>query len=636
MSGLANFFHSYVPSSDDHNSNGNGNDSNMKCRTRQKNKYDVSIGNHLSSAYHNINNDNNNVEVEEASVLGKCQLDNQSKSHLIEVPAQNTPVHHSSQKIHREFYQSSTDKEKENENEARRKKVWNIMAVKKWNKERTPAVLKYWERRCNIDSNSSSVSNIEEQNIHDDRNELELRLPDYDSEDLTEFESQPTSSQKPLDCHISTSPKHDNHHNTDLNLNTQEIMHEHNNNFLKNNQNIATTPKRKKRRRQNRIPNHKLTSKNSTSLQSIDLETKSLPLGLCEIKMLWRKRETIRMLRKDYSSDFVETKDYQNRNNDDGPLASSCNYVISMDLEELGLDEVNPEEEKRNISRERLRQVPTAASSTNGSPQKHWTKENKTQTFRALTVPAPKKRFRLFLYNQFADEMNKCLQKLIKKKLKSKSTCTLLVSLCNVPALCLFPYQPSGEKGLEWGYSYSPYCVCIGDKSQLFPDTLGDISEEVDKSGKNQNFDIMTDDLEVRLCECITKNVSGDITLIEESEYLLDINNILSSSNTKKIENVKEKKMIAQQYVDLCMIQQKKYSFNDESLKENQGVVMNVSESSLVSKSTNRVSFEFRNRISQHNNNNLRRDQTPSLQEYYKLVSSDFFGAVNYIVLCVH
>ena len=94
--------------------------------------------------------------------------------------------------------------------------------------------------------------------------------------------------------------------------------------------------------------------------------------------------------------------------------------------------------------------------------------------------------------------------------------------------------------------------------------------------------------------------------------------------------------MIAQQYVDLCMIQQKKYSFNDESLKENQGVVMNVSESSLVSKSTNRVSFEFRNRISQHNNNNLRRDQTPSLQEYYKLVSSDFFGAVNYIVLCVH
>ena len=581
------------------------------------------------SAYHNINNDSNNDEVEEASVLGKCQLDNQSKSHLIEVPAQNTPVDHSSQEIHREFYQSSTDKEKENENEARRKNR-NIMAVKEWNKERTSAVLKYWERRCNNDSNGS-------ENIHDNTNELELRLSDYDSEDLTEFESQPTSSQKPLDCHISTSPKHDNHHNTDLNLNTQEIMHEHNNNFLKNNQNITTTtPKRKKRRRQNRIPNHKLTSKNSTSLQSIDLETKSLPLGLCEIKMLWRKRETIRMLRKDYSSDFVETKDYQNRNNDDGPLASSCNYVISMDLEELGLDEVNPEEEKRNIYRERLRQVPTATSSTNGSPQKHWTKENKTQTFRALTVPAPKKRFRLFLYNQYADEMNKCLQKLIKKKLKSKSTCTLLISLCNVPALCLFPYQPSGEKGLEWGYSYSPYCVCIGDKSQLFPDTLGDISEEVDKSGKNQNFDIMTDDLEVRLCECITKNVSGDITLIEESEYLLDINNILSSSNTKKIENVKEKKMIAQQYVDLCMIQQKKYSFNDESLKENQGVVMNVSESSLVSKSTNRVSFEFGNRISQHNNNNLRRDQTPSLQEYYKLVSSDFFGAVNYIVLCVH
>jgi len=44
------------------------------------------------------------------------------------------------------------------------------MAVKEWNKERTPAVLKNWEGRCNSDSNSSSVSNIEEQNIHDDTN----------------------------------------------------------------------------------------------------------------------------------------------------------------------------------------------------------------------------------------------------------------------------------------------------------------------------------------------------------------------------------------------------------------------------------------------------------------------------------
>jgi hypothetical protein len=145
------------------------------------------------------------------------------------------------------------------------------------------------------------------------------------------------------------------------------------------------------------------------------------------------------------------------------------------------------------------------------------------------------RRIRVFFYNRYAEAMSTAVRHLREHSPEKSRSVPLLMSLSNVPAICIVPLSitPSGchprlqqyilnPFGDEAVGLSSPYCICIGDKSAI----------SYDPSSENLSFNCRK--LEVRLVETPVNRVLADV-VDEENNFFEDA--IITAHSVQKLGN---------------------------------------------------------------------------------------------------
>jgi len=239
---------------------------------------------------------------------------------------------------------------------------------------------------------------------------------------------------------------------------------------------ISETPRAAKiskpKKKRKKIPHIAETTEKSSSIHNLNLRCKSLSLELAQVRLIWSTRQ-LRYLRprkkgRRQSSSSGEEEDVLARKRDDGPLAYGFNSVLCMELMEMeDSDHINDEvgDERTKI----IRQTATRAFGNTVSATSRTTALEKEGT------KTKKRRIRLFLYNDYADQMQHLLNEMESRKMKEKKLLQdkFVVSLRNIPAQCIFPFNDFPVEESKTGLLNDTYgrlsqlCICIGGKSRM-------------------------------------------------------------------------------------------------------------------------------------------------------------------------
>ena len=273
------------------------------------------------------------------------------------------------------------------------------------------------------------------------------------------------------------------------------------------------------RKRPRPIPNVQTTSNHVTCMNDINLKTRKASLEMLPIRLLWTYRKIKRMGKDANMQNWQE----------DGPLARCFRTVLSMEVMESDYNVVQEEEEEeeqesrsttRGVSHEmeelqtrrheRIRQAAMAAFAPSAGDG-----GDGTTTKKALT-----KRIRLYFYNHYAEKMNRLLlhfkdQFLNTPKGTSKvdlRDCFLL-SLRNIPACCIFPYDSPCTKAsqtlLEEYGRLARYCICIGCDSLVHMDIEPTDDGDAAGGGRRTSMSFDSMDMEIRVLRLIQKGNSS-------------------------------------------------------------------------------------------------------------------------------
>jgi hypothetical protein len=256
-----------------------------------------------------------------------------------------------------------------------------------------------------------------------------------------------------------------------------------------------------------------------SKLNEVDLNTRTLDLGLCRVLRVWDLRLTKRMDKMSRRVDDLGTDDtvmdgegggggvrcmtcpYESFE-DDGPLNTIYKKVFSVEIAQL--DDVK-EDDNNNPSNGSpfVSNIATAAFPTGEQQLRKEAVRKRRHNVR---------RIRIFFYNVYAEVMEGVFRDFReesfekekvrsgKKKVDRSKVAKFLMSLGNVPAHCIMPLSialegvhphlqqyilnPLGDD--EFG-ALSPYCICIGDNCSM-------------KLGSDK-FAFDHEELEVRLVE---------------------------------------------------------------------------------------------------------------------------------------
>ena len=208
-----------------------------------------------------------------------------------------------------------------------------------------------------------------------------------------------------------------------------------------------------RRRKRTRIPHCDDAVHDVNTVSAIDLYSNTVNLSLCKVEMVFPLRESKRLAKmegrhvppnsRDVASPDQHMDDsdriYESLRDippflpdldDDGPLATIHKSVLSMEVVQL-MDPVATETANK------------AAAVCSNRP--------------------PKRRIRVFFYNKYALTAHHFLE--------TTSTSTVLMSLRDIPTICIFPYRPirtTSGTGVSWhDQDMADYCICLGDKSSM-------------------------------------------------------------------------------------------------------------------------------------------------------------------------
>ncbi|KAL3758343.1 hypothetical protein ACHAWU_005013 [Discostella pseudostelligera] len=258
-----------------------------------------------------------------------------------------------------------------------------------------------------------------------------------------------------------------------------------------------------------------------SKLGELDLSSTSLNLSLCRILRVWDLRLTKRMDKlvsprsgadggggggRDgsicESTTSLEARQYHPSSctimphefyEDDGPLNIAYKRVFSIEVSQInaGEDEIDDDNNDDNdLQGHNNLTSPSIANLTMAAFHDGDTQLKRVQSRKRRHAI---RRIRIYFYNKYADAMSNALRDLwgeckhISSRGRNNSKLTSLLSLANVPARCIFPYliatpsngspppplhphvqhyvmNPMGDD--DFGV-VSPFCICIGDESNL-------------------------------------------------------------------------------------------------------------------------------------------------------------------------
>jgi hypothetical protein len=305
------------------------------------------------------------------------------------------------------------------------------------------------------------------------------------------------------------------------------------------------------RKRQRPIPSIQTTSQHVTCIDDIDLHCQTLSLDMLQVRLIWEYRKVKRMgkIVQDANSNTNNVVDLRHWQ-EDGPLARGFKHVLSMEVMEGGdvhnnrnaehfnLEEEEGNEHQRNIQKRNamIRQSATAAFCPSTSTSSN-----------SSTKKGPKKRIRLFFYNQYAEKMNRVLLHLRDKQLNTSTASSdirdcLILSLRNIPACCIFPHeQPAVGKTahqtlLDKDYGrLARYCICIGCDSLFhLQEAPSDDGDAAAGGTRNQRLSFDSNDMEVRVLRLIKQGGTiGKDLQDNEKEIVFRHENITHSGRNK-------------------------------------------------------------------------------------------------------
>lgn len=220
----------------------------------------------------------------------------------------------------------------------------------------------------------------------------------------------------------------------------------------------SRSKKNSKRRYRKRIPALIEAIHPIQSLEHMDMWTSDLSLDICRVTKVWRLRDTKRaqqwpggtastidaphLPQNDPSSTLARycpvfpgrmPRIAFGNMQDDGPLATTYRYVVSLEVEQLVLPDTS------------------------------------TPSYPKQARVAPTK-MRMFLYNNYAKAIWEWLElhpsagaASVSEVLPSQP---ILLRLSQIPPLCIFPYAKDPKDWLDQ-VEVADYCVCIGDNSSI-------------------------------------------------------------------------------------------------------------------------------------------------------------------------
>ncbi len=358
------------------------------------------------------------------------------------------------------------------------------------------------------------------------------------------------------------------------------------------------------------VPCIKNLSNVASSIGDINMLTKSFNVPLATMPLFWEKRRGKRKAMVEGGPDV----EFQSEWLQHGPLCQMFRSVLSFDLMEIDCDhvlEVDKNDTSGALSTQQLkRQGSHLAARSAFGIRRNGTLEGTVET----------KRLRVYLYNDYAIAFQNVMEMVQNKYILAKGKDSLrdriLISLKNIPAICIFPHShctnPGGRLYLktdcdaaetvlgsgDFG-SIANYCVCIGGKSRMR-------LHATDGSSPDEIIRLDSDDLEVGI---LIKDEKGEI--VKEGEYNLKKNNISCDRSKSGISELQVPKEESSDMRNLYI----KLKAADEKLKSARLQESTQGEQhSAIRNKDRHVSFPPMTSIE---NKNL--EKPPSLQEWMPL-----------------
>lgn len=181
-----------------------------------------------------------------------------------------------------------------------------------------------------------------------------------------------------------------------------------------------------------RIPHYQETTHTTQYLADVDLYTKTIQEALCNLQMYWAIRDTNRPeiaihlqtpRRLPIYKSSPLTRLGRPNCEDDGPLARLYKRVVCIEVIQSGKPVC--------LLRERAEHIQMTGSQHKAT--------------------------KVFLYNGFAEQMQRLLQK------KGLNT-SAVIAFHNIPAQCILPWSYS-----DWSErrDFHAHCICVGDQSSM-------------------------------------------------------------------------------------------------------------------------------------------------------------------------
>ena len=250
-----------------------------------------------------------------------------------------------------------------------------------------------------------------------------------------------------------------------------------------------------------------------------------------------------------------------NDDNDDDDEDQEEVIVLEKDgNDDNGNDNDSEQRRKRKERIEFIHQSASAAFNTQPkkkNKQSHTTSTTTTTIATTQTPPSsPKRRIRLFFYDKYAEKISNYIhhQQQQQKQLHTqqtknseqnevlKSNHSFLLSLKNIPAICIFPYQMrrngrAGEALLEHDYGrLASYCICIGgegkvqDNRNVSSNNSSTSSSTTNRRRRGRFIPFDSDDMEIRFWSLIDHDDDADDEInIENNKNECEL--VLSKSN---------------------------------------------------------------------------------------------------------